>query len=74
MFVITFFQYVACELDQQDIAGKLYGLLSKDVGEKGLPNAIICCYGGTDYFTMNDNLEKEFMDSIAQIATTESVL
>lgn len=46
-------------------------LIVDDVVESGEPNLLMCCYGGAEYFTMSDDLEKEFMNGIAQIATTE---
>lgn len=36
----------------------------------GTPNFIISVYGGRKHFTMSEDIEKEFMDSLAQAATT----
>ncbi len=46
-------------------------LIIDDIGKGNKPNLLICCYGGAEYFTMNDNLEKEFMQGIGQVATTK---
>lgn len=43
----------------------------EDVSDDRMPDLLMCCFGGEDYFEMNDNLEKEFMDGIAQVANTE---
>lgn len=34
------------------------------------PKLIISVYGGRKYFTMSENIEKEFMNSLAEAATT----
>lgn len=39
-----------------------------EVNEK--PKLIISVYGGRKYFTMNENIEKEFMESMAEAAIT----
>ena len=52
-------------------------LLVKDICETShaheKPDLLINCFGGTDYFTMTDALEKEFMKDISQAATTKSM-
>lgn len=45
----------------------MYELMS-DVCKK--PRLIISVYGGRKYFTMNEEIEKEFMDSLAEAAMT----
>ena len=37
---------------------------------KDRPKLIISVYGGRKYFTMNENIEKEFMESMAEAAIT----
>jgi hypothetical protein len=34
------------------------------------PKLIISIYGGRKYFTMSEDIEKEFMDSLAEAAIT----
>jgi len=34
------------------------------------PKLIISVYGGRKYFTMSENIEKEFMSSLAEAAVT----
>jgi hypothetical protein len=34
------------------------------------PKLIISVYGGRKYFTMSEDIEKEFMDSLAEAAST----
>ena len=46
-------------------------LIIDDVGEANEPNLLVSCYGGAEYFIMNDDLEKEFMKGIGQVATTK---
>jgi hypothetical protein len=46
-------------------------LIVDDVGETNKPDLLISCFGGAEYFIMNDNLEKEFMNGIGQVATTK---
>jgi len=36
----------------------------------GTPKLIISVYGGHKYFTMSEDIEKEFMDSLAEAAIT----
>lgn len=36
----------------------------------GSPKFIISVYGGRKHFTMSEDIEKEFMDSLAQAAMT----
>lgn len=38
------------------------------------PKLIVSCYGGAEYFTMKDTLEREFKSGIGQIAATEGSL
>ena len=35
------------------------------------PKLIISVYGGRKHFTMSEDIEKEFMDSLAEAAMTE---
>lgn len=35
------------------------------------PKLLVSCYGGAEYFTMTDVLEREFMSGIGQLAATE---
>jgi hypothetical protein len=55
----------------RDTMKTLCQLIVDDVGKTNKPDLLICCFGGAEYFTMNDNLEKEFMSGIAQVATTK---
>lgn len=38
-----------------------------------MPDLLITCTGGTEYFTMNDALEKEFVKDISLAATTKGM-
>lgn len=44
-------------------------MIADDVNAK--PKLLVSCYGGAEYFTMTDELEREFMNGIGQIAATE---
>ncbi len=44
-------------------------MIAADVNAQ--PNLIVSCYGGAAYFTMTDDLEREFMDGIGQVAATK---
>jgi hypothetical protein len=44
-------------------------MITKDVGSK--PKLLVSCYGGAENFKMNDNLEREFLNGIAQVVATE---
>ena len=35
------------------------------------PELLIGCYGGTEYFTMTDQLEREFINGIGQLSATK---
>jgi hypothetical protein len=45
-------------------------MIVTDVGTE--PKLLVSCYGGAEYFTMTDELEREFMTGIGQVAATES--
>jgi hypothetical protein len=47
-------------------------LIVEDVTEP--PQLIVSCFGGAEYFTMSDALEKEFISAIGQIAATKSMI
>ena len=38
------------------------------------PKLLVSCYGGAGYFKLTDNLAREFMDEIGEVATTEGQL
>jgi hypothetical protein len=44
-------------------------MIAKDVGSE--PKLLVSCYGGAEYFKMNDNLEREFLNGIAQVVATQ---
>ena len=50
----------------------LVELVLNDVGTK--PELLVSCYGGAEYFTMTDRLERDFMDEVGKIAATQSLL
>ena len=41
---------------------------------RGQPKLIISVYGGHKHFTMDGDIEKEFMDSLAEVAVTSGFL
>jgi hypothetical protein len=44
-------------------------MIAEDVNTE--PKLLVSCYGGAEYFTMTDELEREFMNGIGQVAGTE---
>lgn len=56
-----------CSCENQNDIKALYELMT-EVNRK--PKFIISVYGGRKYFTMNENIEKEFMESMAEAAIT----
>jgi hypothetical protein len=40
----------------------------------GQPKLIISVYGGRKHFTMSEDIEKEFMDSLAEAAVTSGFI
>jgi len=64
-------KFIRYYVEQRDVFTPLYKVIEKDVG--GKPDLLIGCFGGAKYFTMTDNLEKEFMTGISQAAATKGV-
>ncbi|CAF1396077.1 unnamed protein product [Didymodactylos carnosus] len=69
-------KFVHCECENSDNIKILYDLIRQDVTDidnpKSGPDLIISVFGGAKYFTMNDDLEKEFMTSLAEAAKTKA--
>ncbi|CAF1023099.1 unnamed protein product [Didymodactylos carnosus] len=61
-------KFIRCVTRQPEDIISLYDFIKLDCQE---PNLIVSCYGGAKYFTMNKDLEKEFMIGIAHVATTK---
>ena len=55
----------------EDLSKTLCQLIVRDEGKNNKPDLLISCYGGAKYFEMSDNLEKEFMFAVGQVATTK---
>ncbi|CAF1622667.1 unnamed protein product [Rotaria sp. Silwood1] len=63
-------RFIRCDTEN-DTFKTLVEIIVKDVGAK--PKLIVSCYGGAEYFTMTDDLEREFMSGIGQVAATKDV-
>jgi hypothetical protein len=46
-------------------------IVEEDVDEK--PKLLMSCFGGAQYFSMPDELQKELMNSISQAAVTKGI-
>ncbi|CAF4161369.1 unnamed protein product [Rotaria magnacalcarata] len=60
-------KYLRCSCETQKDIETLYELMRSVCDQ---PKLIISVYGGRKYFTMSEAIEKEFMDSVAEAATT----
>ncbi|CAF1278916.1 unnamed protein product [Rotaria sp. Silwood1] len=63
-------RFIRCDTEN-DTFKTLVEIIVKDVGAK--PKLLVSCYGGAEYFTMTDDLEREFMSGIGQVAATKDV-
>ncbi|CAF2149365.1 unnamed protein product [Rotaria magnacalcarata] len=63
-------QFIRCSTENNAFQ-KLISMIVKNVGSE--PRLIVSCYGGAEYFTMKDSLEREFMNGIGQVAATKNV-
>ncbi|CAF2997434.1 unnamed protein product [Rotaria sp. Silwood2] len=63
-------RFIRCDTEN-DTFETLGQIIVKDVGAK--PKLLVSCYGGAEYFTMTDDLEREFMNGIGQVAATKDV-
>ncbi|CAF1411032.1 unnamed protein product [Rotaria sordida] len=63
-------RFIRCDTDQ-DPFETFVRIIVKDVGAK--PKLLVSCYGGAEYFTMTDDLEREFINGIGQVAATKDV-
>ncbi|CAF1414384.1 unnamed protein product [Rotaria magnacalcarata] len=64
-------KYLRCSCETQKDIETLYELMRSVCDQ---PKLIISVYGGRKYFTMSEAIEKEFMDSVAEAATTSAKL
>jgi hypothetical protein len=72
-FVVSFFvQFIRCSSYWPDTYQTLKDLITEDVKEP--PQLIVSCFGGAQYFTMSDDLEKVFINAIGEIAATKSMI
>jgi len=60
-------QFLRCACESKDDIATLYELM-RSVCEQ--PKLIISVYGGRKHFTMSEDIEKEFMNSLAEAAIT----
>ncbi|CAF4362659.1 unnamed protein product, partial [Rotaria sp. Silwood2] len=60
-------KFLRCSCETQKDIETLYELMRSVCNQ---PKLIISVYGGRKYFTMSEDIEKEFMDSMAEAATT----
>ncbi|CAF2077519.1 unnamed protein product [Rotaria magnacalcarata] len=63
-------RFIRCDIEANPFE-TLAQLILDDVGNT--PKLIASCYGGAAYFTMTDNLEREFMNGIGHLAATEGI-
>ncbi|CAF4276359.1 unnamed protein product [Rotaria socialis] len=63
-------RFIRCDIEANPFE-KLVQLILDDVDN--IPKLIVSCYGGAAYFTMTDNLEREFMNGIGHLAATEGI-
>ncbi|CAF2202478.1 unnamed protein product, partial [Rotaria magnacalcarata] len=63
-------RFIRCDIEANPFE-TLAQLILDDVGNT--PKLIVSCYGGAAYFTMTDNLEREFMNGIGHLAATEGI-
>jgi hypothetical protein len=49
-------------------------MIVEDVNVNDEPKLLVSCYGGAANFTMTDELEREFMNGIGQVAATKGRL
>ncbi|CAF1447834.1 unnamed protein product, partial [Didymodactylos carnosus] len=61
--------FIRCSYDDIENLRTIYNLMKTDHDNKE-PKLIISCYGGAKYFTMNEDLENEFLRGMAEAATT----
>ncbi|CAF3823225.1 unnamed protein product, partial [Rotaria sp. Silwood1] len=63
-------RFIRCSTENNALE-TLIAMIINNVGSN--PKLIVSCYGGAEYFTMKDSLEREFMNGIGHIAATEDV-
>ncbi|CAF3675629.1 unnamed protein product [Rotaria sp. Silwood1] len=63
-------RFIRCDTEN-DTFKTLVEIIVKDVSTE--PKLLVSCYGGAGYFTMTDDLEREFMSGIGQVAATKDV-
>ncbi|CAF3973191.1 unnamed protein product [Rotaria sp. Silwood1] len=61
-------RFIRCDVEKNTFE-TLFQIICDDVVNK--PKLIVSCYGGAQYFSMTDILEREFMNGIGQVATTK---
>ncbi|UJR23620.1 hypothetical protein I4U23_026606 [Adineta vaga] len=60
-------KFLRCSCESKDDIATLYELMRSTCD---IPKLIISVYGGRMHFTMSEDIEKEFMDSLADVAIT----
>ncbi|CAF0820629.1 unnamed protein product [Adineta steineri] len=60
-------KFLRCSCESKDDIATLYELMRYTCD---IPKLIISIYGGRMHFTLSEDIEKEFMDSLAEIAIT----